>query len=65
MQRDLVKLRGIGMKNYGCVELPVNGLKTHGKAWRHFSRLASLILCDAHHLLRAWAVMLVYQKLRM
>ena len=26
---------------------------------------AAQILCDAHHLLRAWAAMLVYQKLRM
>jgi hypothetical protein len=42
--------------------LPKRGSELRS-TWDDFSRLASLRPCDAHHLLRAWAAMLVYQKI--
>ena len=51
------------MKNYGCIEVAGQWPEN---SWKSMAALLTpcvpQILCDAHHLLRAWAVMLVYKN---
>ena len=52
------------MKNYGCIEVAGQWPEN---SWKSMAALltpcVAQILCDTHHLLRAWAAMLVYQKI--